>query len=230
MGYSEETSHVVGGLLPAGLSLGLGLGGYAVTRWVSAGRGGWNSATLGSGTPTTGIESIRFNPAAGRFYLIGEEIQSPWVSLRAGVVVEELPGPVGRKSLFTPSDSLVPTPALIPREMASLARHFDDVEFALLRRELADGSHEWALASGRAGEFGQVNHAGFGPDWELIYHTHPPGPTVASLPDQATLRYYGQSYSEIVLPDGTTVGFSVTRTQGVPRPVGSIWDELSRLP
>jgi len=86
MGYSEETSHVVGGLLPAGLSLGLGLGGYAVTRWVSAGRGGWNSATLGSGTPTTGIESIRFNPAAGRFYLLGEGIK-PWGTLRAGVVI-----------------------------------------------------------------------------------------------------------------------------------------------
>ena len=90
-----------------------------------------------------------------------------------------------------------------------MARHFEDIEFAVLTKEI-DGKMVQRIVSGEAGESGQIRYFHDG-EWTLVMHTHPPGgkfSEVASAEDMRYLKLFQQESSIVVLPDGTTFTFT----------------------
>jgi hypothetical protein len=124
---------------------------------------------------------------------------APWKSADGDIVIEELPGRGGVLANREPT----------PKELAEMAKNFEDIEFALLTREV-DGVMQYRIVSGEAGEIGQVRIAEHGGVWNHVMHTHPPGGPSSRVPsphDRAILQKYDQESSLIVLPDGTTIRF-----------------------
>lgn len=162
---------------------------------------------LASETTRTGVPSELGPGLAGT--------NSPvWRSTRREieVVIEQLPGQMGRE---------IPRP-LTPSELADLSRNFEGIEFGTVYRRRPTGGGFWILESGEAGEMGQINSRWLNSgDAVMGPHTHPPSGDFgrASLADRQSLRTIQnlqlqadrpvQKTARIVLPDGSTIGFTV---------------------
>ena len=182
------------GMMGASLTGATARGLRSVTRAKSAAPSGM----LQSERPQFGVRS-RLGPG-----LAGEH-SGPWLSPFGDIVVNDLPGPGG---VVLETAGRFIRRVLETIELASLSRHFEDIEFALIRREVG-GEMVFRLLSGRPGQVGQIT-ANFDDGWTLIYHTHPGGSVLATQADMNLLRKLKQSASQVVLPDGSVFMFTPT--------------------
>lgn len=133
--------------------------------------------------------------------LLGTNV-GPWKSPPGGPRLEVPELPTAGQLLETPEQLLAAEIYL-----HEISRHFDSVEFGIVRLPGRNGATRYLLVSGRPGDQGFIPDYHYPKDATYV-HTHPPGPSsnVASTTDRAGLLPGGEAY--IALPDGTWIKYN----------------------
>ncbi|MFN7874424.1 MAG: RHS repeat-associated core domain-containing protein, partial [Pirellula sp.] len=139
--------------------------------------------------------------------LAGEN-SGPWTSSAGDIVIPHLPG---RASLPVERE-------LTAEEGASISRHFEDIEFSLVKvtnhvkdpiTKKVEEQVLYRLFSGEPGETGRIVYQR-GLKGELLWHTHPPlSRPMASWDDRRTLEFFDQWESQVVQSDGSVFMYNI---------------------